>query len=344
MKVGIVTTHDEINFGAYLQAYSLQKHIESLGCSAELINYKSMEYKKAELMATYKLKNPFYLLSTIRKAFKFHKAQRKHMRVSSKLKTINDINKQNFDVLVFGSDEIWNLNNCLGGVIDNYYFGVGLKSRKISYAVSFGSTSEVRSDQVAIKESLLSFENVSVRDKNSEEVMQAIGSLNTTIVLDPTFLVEQVVTEPKIKTKYIFYYCVNTNVKLDKEVLALSEKLGIPVIAFGYKNSAFKSRISIDPFEWLGYLKNAEYVVTDMYHGTIFSIKYQKKFIVELTDYRENKLGFLIDVFGLRSRVYKENHLDKTIIEDINYEEVFKIISVMKNDSEIYIKNALKCL
>ena len=81
-----------------------------------------------------------------------------------------------------------------------------------------------------------------------------------------------------------------------------------------------------------------------MYHGTIFSIKYQKKFIVELTDYRENKLGFLIDVFGLRSRVYKENHLDKTIIEDINYEEVFKIISVMKNDSEIYIKNALKCL
>ena len=114
MKVGIVTTFDEINFGAYLQAYSLQKHIESLGYRAELINYKSMEYKKAELIATYKIKNPFYLVNTIRKAFKFHKAQRKHMRVTSKFKTINDINKQNFDVLVFGSDEIWNLNNCLG--------------------------------------------------------------------------------------------------------------------------------------------------------------------------------------------------------------------------------------
>ena len=343
MKVGIVTTYDEINFGAYLQAYSLQKHIESLGCDVELINYKSMEYKKAELMATYKVKDPFYLYEIIKKGLKFHKAQKKHMKVSSKFKTISDINKRSYDVLVFGSDEIWNLNNCLGGVIDTYYFGMGLKSRKISYAVSFGSTSEVRSDQGAIKESLLSFENVSVRDKNSEEVMKAIGTVNTTIVLDPTFLVEQAFTEPKIKGKYIFYYCVNSNVKLDKEVLALSERLDIPVLAFGYKNSAFKSRISIDPFEWLGYLKNAEYVVTDMYHGTIFSIKYQKKFIVELTDYRENKLGFLIDVFDLRSRVYKENHLDETINEDINYKNVCKTISVMKHESETYIKKALQC-
>ena len=136
---------------------------------------------------------------------------------------------------------------------------------------------------------------------------------------------------------------MNSNVKLDNEALALSDSLGIPIIAFGYKNSLFKSCISIDPFEWLGYLKNAEYVVTDMYHGTIFSIKYQKKFIVELTDYRENKLGFLLDIFDLRSRVYKENHLDETIIEDISYENVHKTISEMKYESETYIKKALKC-
>ena len=125
MRVGIVTTYDEINFGAYLQAYSLQKHIQSLGCDVELINYKSMAYKKAELLATYKVKDPFYLYKIIKKGLKFHKAKNNYMKVSSRFKTIADINKRGYDVLVFGSDEIWNLNNCLGGVIDTYYFWLG---------------------------------------------------------------------------------------------------------------------------------------------------------------------------------------------------------------------------
>lgn len=340
MKIGIVTTYDEINFGAFLQAYSLQKYIESLGHDVELINYKSNKYKMAELWATYKIKDPVYLFKTISKSIKFTAAL-KDMKISKKYPTIEAINNANYDVIVFGSDEIWNLNNCLGGIIDTYYFGENIRAKKISYAASFGSTNFIDTNQNYIKESLQKFESISVRDKNSENIMKSIGYLDTTIVLDPTFLIEQKVNEQKIDSKYIFYYCVSNNKKLDEEVLLLSKKLGFEVIAFGYKHKTFKNIISIDPFDWLGYLKKSEYVVTNMFHGTIFSIKYKKKFLVEMTEYRENKLGFLLDMFKLRDRIYKIDELEKTIMQEIDYTNIFEKISEMKKISTQYIKKAI---
>jgi hypothetical protein len=340
MKIGIVTTYDEINFGAYLQAYSLEKYVSSMGHNVHLINFKSYEYKKAEFVATYKIRNPLYLLKTIKKSIKFHKSI-KDLRVSKKYKTIAQINDENYDAIIYGSDEIWNLNNCLGGVVDPYYFGNEIETKKISYAASFGSTSQINKEYDYIKNSLLSFDFVGLRDKNSEKIMNKIGYKNTQIVLDPTFLINQNVIEPNINKKYIFYYCVGSNEKLDGELLNLSRNLGLDVIAFGYKHNKFKNIISISPFEWLGYLKNSEYVVTNMFHGAIFSIKYKKKFIVKMTKYRENKLGFLLDLLSLRDRVYIENNFECIIQNTIDYSAVFKKINSMVLISKDYLKKAL---
>ncbi|MCD4670825.1 MAG: polysaccharide pyruvyl transferase family protein, partial [Actinomycetia bacterium] len=245
-------------------------------------------------------------------------------------------------VVVFGSDEIWNLNNCLGGIIDAYYFGENIKTKKISYATSFGSTSGIDESQEYIKNALLEFQYVSLRDKNSSDIMNNIGFKGSAMVLDPTFLLEQANVEPDIKTKYIFYYCVSKNCKLDEELTELSKKLGIEIIAFGYKHKKFKNIISIGPFEWLGYLKNAEYVVTNMFHGTIFSIKYRKKFIVEMTKYRENKLGFLLEIVNLRNRIYEKDELESILLQDVSYDNAFEKISKMKKISEEYIVRALQ--
>ncbi|BCS96484.1 hypothetical protein DSLASN_21160 [Desulfoluna limicola] len=342
MKIGIVTTYDEINFGAYLQAYSLQKYIESLGYDSEFINYKSFEYKKAEIFATYKTKDFSYLLEIIKKSIKFYKAL-SCLDISKKYRSIRDINNAKYDVIIFGSDEIWNLSNCLGGIIDTYYFGACMNSKKISYAPSFGSTSTLENSPDNIKRALLDFRHISLRDKNSFDIINSIFPKEPAIVLDPTFLIDHPAKESNISSKYIFYYCASDNPELDMEVERLSEKLGIEVIAFGYKHKKFKSIVNIGPFEWLGYLKSAEYVVTNMFHGTIFSIKYKKKFIVGMTEYRENKLGYLLELLALRDRVYKTNELENVLFQDIDYSKTFEIISEMTNKSKDYLKKALKC-
>jgi len=209
IKIGIVTTYDEVNFGAFLQAYSLQKTIINMGYDVEFINYKSLKYRFAEFLATYKIKNPFYLFKIILKGLKFRHALQK-MIISKKYFNIYEINKAGYDIIIFGSDEIWNLNNCLGGIIDTYYFGNGITLKKISYAVSFGSTNYLEDKHDYIIKLIHEFSHISLRDSNSKKIIDSLNRPDCKIVLDPTLLVEQETTEHILKQEYIFYYCFSS--------------------------------------------------------------------------------------------------------------------------------------
>lgn len=340
MKIGIVTTYDELNFGAYLQAYSLSKFIESLGHNVELVNYKSLEYKIAELKATYKIKNPIYLLKVFYKSIKFNRVL-SLLNISKNFNNIKEINDYSYDLLIFGSDEIWNLNNALGGIIDTYFFGDGLAGKKISYAASFGSTDIYDGKISSIKNMLLDFSSISVRDQNSKDIVSKISNMPVDIVLDPTFLIDHNVPKPNLEDKYIFYYYLGNNKNLEDEMITFAKEKSLDIISFGYKSKRFKNIISIDPFEWLSYLKYSDFVVTNMFHGTVFSILFGKKFMVDITDYRKNKLEFLINMFELKYRKYCEGCF-QNIDSDINYEHVFNILKVHRATSINFLMEALK--
>ena len=161
------------------------------------------------------------------------------------------------------------------------------------------------------------------------------------IVLDPTFLIDHNVPKPNLDGKYIFYYYLGNNKNLEDEMIAFAKEKSLNIVSFGYKSKRFKNIISIDPFEWLSYLKYSDFVVTNMFHGTVFSILFDKKFMVDITTYRKNKLEFLINMFELRQRIYNEDHF-KNITSDINYEYVHNSIQRHRVASIKFLMEALK--
>lgn len=336
MKIGIITTYDEINFGAYLQAYSLSEKLKAMGHEVLFVNYKSKRYFIAELKATFGTRNPVYFLRIVLKYIKFRKQINK-LVFSKKLRKIKQIDELPVDLFVYGSDEIWNFTNCLGGVIDPYYFGFGVNKSKISYAPSLGNSSFIPSDFI---QNFKNFKAISVRDHNSKKVLEESLNFDVSLVLDPTFLIDIKSTNYKINEDYIAYYCVNHDDNFIKEINEFAKSVGLIVLSLGYKSKKFKNIISIDPFEWVYLIQNAKFVFTDMFHGTIFSIKNKKKFLVNLTEYRQNKLGFLLESLECNSRIYQKGKLMKQIEIENDYRVVDNAIKVrLKLSNEFLIKN-----
>lgn len=336
MRVGIITTYDEINFGAFLQAYSLSEKLKAMGHEVLFVNYKSKRYFFAELKATFGTKNPVYLLKIVLKYIKFRKQINK-LFYSKKLKKIKQIDELPVDLFVYGSDEIWNFTNCLGGVIDPYYFGFGVNKCKISYAPSLGNSSSIPSDFI---QNFKTFKAISVRDYNSKKVLEKTLDIDVSLVLDPTFLIDIKGRKYKINEDYIAYYCVNHDDSFIKEINDFANSEGLKVLSLGYKSKKFKNIISIGPFEWVYLIRNAKYVFTDMFHGTIFSIKSKKKFLVNLTEYRQNKLGFLLESLECNSRIYQKGSLKSQIKTENDYQKVDNSIKLrLEASNEFLIKN-----
>lgn len=337
MKIGIVTTYDEVNFGAYLQAYCLYNILAKYG-DVKFINYKSKIYRWAEFKATFFIKNPFYLIKVVFKYLKF-KQDLKHLSVTKKINHIQDIDALEYDLIFFGSDEIWNVQNCLGGVIDTYYFGKNINAKKISYAASFGSTTSI---DRKFKSLLENFEYISVRDQNSKSLLENENLKNIKLVLDPTFLFDPNPKKIKKMDPYIMYYCVNHNIDVDNELSEFALKNNLKIYSIGYKSKCFKNIISVSPLEWVSFISNSLYVVTDMFHGTIFSIKYKKQFVTIFSEYRKNKLGHLISNFNLENQVYEKGKLEEKLNQKIDYIQIHNKIKKQKIYSLEFINNSIK--
>src|SRR5690606_3808547 len=189
--------------------------------------------------------------------------------------------KGKYDYVIVGSDIVWNFKDPFLGS-DPIYFGQGLDgTRLISYAPSFGNISISDSLPDFVSRGIKNFEKISVRDTNSAEIIKNISGVEPETVLDPTFLIdpspfERVVSRPH---PYLLVYAYHLREHEIRSAKAFAKQRGLQTVAVGYRcDWADKNVIALGPFEWLGYFKNASYVLTSTFHGTIFSLKYQKNF------------------------------------------------------------------
>ena len=120
MKIGILTTHDEINPGAYLQAYALQRVLTKMGYANEIISYKMPRYMFREYKAYLLHRNPKILVNSFRKMLKFYRVQRR-LRATDLTFSVSRVNEMDYDLIILGSDEIWNFKNCIGVDVPLYY-------------------------------------------------------------------------------------------------------------------------------------------------------------------------------------------------------------------------------
>lgn len=315
MKVGILTIHHAINYGAVLQAWSLQQEVQRMGHEAAIIDYRPPA-ARAEYRKEWNRSLPARL--RLLKTARFERFLRRELRtlpgVASNTSDL-ELLKGRFDALICGSDQIWCLDS-FRGFDPNFFleFAARWPCRRISYAPSFGDTARINDPETRrrIGHSLQGFASLSVRDTNSQTlVLDAIRSdthaaPSVPRLLDPTFLANfssLLNREPSKKQKpYILVYA---NV-MDSErrwIRELADARGLEIISVsGRFVGADRTEYLAGPDRWLHLFRDASFVATNFFHGVVFSLIFSKEFVMLGRDSKRIKTMDLLDTFSLQDR------------------------------------------
>lgn len=311
MRVGIVTIyHRNYNHGGLLQAFALQQVIEQMGYYCEVLTFDSPMLSRLRQRLTHytprqvynvfssKIKNRFLSSSEKREIMRSRKQAfedfESTIRHSSYIKTGRFAEKAlDYDVVVCGSDQVWNPAWWNSIRLLEGFDGSDVK--KVSYAASIGRTSLSNKDSQRLKRSLSDFKHVSVREQSAVDLVQSIcgGEFTVTLTLDPTLLLDRsewlsllnVTEELRIPIEpYAFIYMVDKQNSYTRRAIQICEESGMKsVVVSGKDYIEFKSEnVTVlndcKPSEWVKLIDRAEVVLTDSFHGTAFSVNFNKPF------------------------------------------------------------------
>lgn len=358
MQVGILTYYGVHNHGAVLQANALKSVLQKLGHDVSFLSFeRSYEYISAELTKKYKIG-----LSSVPYYFKFmqEKGIGNILYNVQKNRTLNAFRKSRFhfvpydqfdgDVTVIGSDEVFSLE--IG--YNPFMYGYGLKSRNvISYSGSFGpSTLEEIAEKgktEQIRGGLDQFKAISVRDQNSQDIAKTLCGRDVPLTCDPVLLYgykkEQKKYKPKAP-KYIAVYAYDHRMNDPEEVDAIrtyAKKHNLKVYSIAYYHRWCDRNINVDPIQLLAWMRNAELVVTDTFHGSVMSIICNSLMVVKTRENNEIKLSHLLNEYGLEGCKVKDfSELERIAKEPIDFEVVNRKVAEKRKESLSYLKNALE--
>ena len=294
-----------------------------------------------EYLCFLRVKKISLLKNNIVKILKFKYCQRRLRQSSFSFKSTR---LPVYDKIIIGSDEVWNFKS----IRDSTYFGVGVKCKeKFSYAASFGSVSENEKIEGKLIDALKEFSAISVRDDNSLNILKKNLSDKVCVkVLDPTFLYNFSVEQTQCTyDNYILVYSTGVELKMQKRIIDFAKRNKKTLIGIGYYLPWCNENImTVDPFQWIGFFERADMIITSMFHGTIFSIKYHKEFCTIMEAYRINKIKNMLEEFGLGQRIYNEQRsLDEMFANKIDYNTVESIIGDKRKESLDYLGSILGC-
>lgn len=255
---------------------------------------------------------------------------------------------ENLDGYVCGSDTIWCILE-FEGFDDGYFanYPVMKKSHTISYAASFGDAVFKAEDFETLKERLKNYDAVSVRESTHMDFIKDNTNILVRRVLDPTLLLTgkdyQTITERRIiQEPYILLYARRYNKKMEDYADQLAEKLNCKVVEISLRATNKDKHIMFYEAgveEFLSLVKHAEYVVTNSFHGVIFSIQMHKNFTVFSREQADVKIDELLGLLHLENR--KMIHGDEETPPDIDYSCVEEILLQERKHSMDYLRQAL---
>lgn len=290
MKVGILTFHSAMNFGAVLQCHGLYSTIKSLGHEVSVIDYRPSylytprpEVGKREMIfhpiKTYKKhKRTTFWRERYDKFFHFQKTQWKRTSVITNTEKLKKITNT-FDVIVVGSDQIW--NEALNGNDQSWYGFADSKAKWITYAASAGDAKFSKDSQELLCIALANFSHISVRESKLADIITGIRpTTNAPVVLDPTLLVNPSCwerwTSPIIEKDYIAVYQARPNDKAFRIAEQIAAQHGIKKIVAldSHRNVKKLGYIpyNASPQEFIALIANSRCLVTTSFHGTAFAI------------------------------------------------------------------------
>lgn len=364
-RVGILTFHSANNFGALLQAVSLQKTIMERGnVECELIDYEPEFIRKDYSISPFKDNHPKAIIKSalripdkIKRNLKFQAFREENIVCSKQCLSEDDFKNicNSLDEIVVGSDQVWNYNLTK---YDMHYFlpEIDASVKKVAYAASTGGADFSAQGSNKMIQSLQNFSDISVRESASKTALeQRLKEKYIEVVLDPVFLTTknywmQLASKP-VKKDYILFFKMGYSKTAEPALefaKKLSKKIGCELLMLWDQEIWFKYRDvkhigAVGPAEFLQWIAGAKCVVTNSFHATAFSIILNTPFYVETEIERKDRVLNILDIFKLHNcGLVKGKSETGMIIPKIEWNTVNSLLDNKRQKSLNYIDKILK--
>ena len=357
MKIGILTYHRTLNYGACLQAVATRVVLEHMGHEVYYIDYwpkyHSRSYKpfSLEKLFSLTLKMAVNYVSDTVKCYRFRKKRIDNFEDFFKMYIYpycRPLNEK-YDIVIYGSDQIWRKQSAINAY-DPIYFGKNdIKAKKnVAFSASMGILPQNAKDIEAIKELVAHLDKIAVREQDLKELLESIGYKGVTLSLDPTLLLtskewdEIIPTSAQNHEKYVLVYGINkVSFNMD-EIYDFAKEHNCKVIILSGTASSLDSDVYVttaNPSKFIYLIKNAEYVFTSSFHGLAFSIIYHKIFYAS---YRKNsnRAQTLLDSLRINGHITTGSDLPEAF-PDIDYTKVQERLDMLKQYSIDYLKSSI---
>lgn len=370
-KIGIMSMQRIANYGSFLQAFALKQLLLQMGDEVEFVDYHVQKpvltdssensgplvRKIIKGMDALKIRSSFYQkiqFICFKQSF-----QKKYLPLLGVIKTMNYT--PYLDCLIIGSDEVFNCiqkNSNVGYSLE--LFGENNNAKRlISYAASFGNTTVEKlqkyhkDEEISIL--LKNFDQISVRDKNSFNIVKKLTGKEPLCHLDPVLIYDymnscKLIPKIKVKERFLILYAYSGRIteKEARWISSYAQEKGLKIYAIGGIHQYCDRFINCSPFEVLAYFNNADEVITDTFHGTIFSVITHRKFATIIRksleeEYgNEEKLTDLLERLQLDCRIaHKIENIRGINSEDIDYVKVNEIIASERKRALQYLSNTV---
>lgn len=381
-KVGLAVCYDTKNFGSQLQVLATIKKVEECNCTAEIIRYNKKLTPTFIVQTIPRLFNVSFVKSKLsgnEKEKKLKKQPAIEAKVKQRNNRFDDFVKEyfapyfsmpyngweklvkkcveNYDAFLCGSDQLWLPNN-LGSHFYTLEFAPENRP-KIAYATSFGVSQIPEFQKRNTSKYLNRFKALSTREISGQEIIKDLTGKDAQIVCDPTLLFDavgwsEIIPNRKvIEEPYVFCYFLGTNEAHRKIAEEFREKTGLKLVSCPFLDNYVERDLTfgdiqiydMDSKDFVNLIRHAEYILTDSFHGSVFSILHHKKFMtfnrfIGGSNSRNSRIDSLCILLGLSERRYNGNIMD--VEKNIDYMGVEEKLRRLRMESIKYLETALK--
>lgn len=362
MKTGLVTFFHIHHYGAVLQACATQQAVEQLGSTCEIFNYYVNQnndlFRRLTGLgsAAADAHTALHYHALKERYNRFEDFTARHLRISEhRYGSLEELKiAPPCDVYLSGSDQIWNPKIFPDGHFDPVFFSQFTAGRKIAYAPSFGIPRIPDGMEAELNGYLTGFSHLSAREARGQAIIREISGREAPVVLDPTLLLRQedwgaLAAEPAQSSGYILCYCISKPGALEPYIRRLQEETGLPVVQLcGVRQKVHPKAecvFSAGPAEFLGLFRRASYVCTNSFHGTVFSLQFEKPFFTsvspaEMAAPEQSRIYSLLDRLGLVNRIIGKGDT-ASLLDKIDWTAVTERLETERRKSLDYLRSAL---
>ncbi|MBQ3550344.1 MAG: polysaccharide pyruvyl transferase family protein [Clostridia bacterium] len=345
MKHSIITIHHIHNFGSVFQAFALQQFLEQNGYGSEIIDYRPKYYNNGRNKLKTLVGKALNIGPYCRRKKKYEQFISKNMLLSEKrFKTVEALNgwyRDKKNTYIAGGDQLWNNYHPCGNDVA-YKLAFTASGRKLAYGTSLGRNDYSAEEMELIASEVEGFESIMLREQSTVPLLADKTEIQVRHVIDPVGLLDvdefrKMAVKPKLDEPYAVMYLADSGPLLDKAIEILSKKMGLKIVHIcGFRKKCYCDIFEKDtgPEELLGYILNAQFVLSASFHATMFSVLFNKPFATLLPGTKTNaRIEDLLDFVGLKSRMVNSESALDCLSENIEWTAVNDIVNGFRADS-----------